>query len=305
MLRQTVAVIGECMVELQREGAALTYRFGGDTLNTAVYLSRLVDHARIDVAYVSALGIDTLSDEMLAAWQAEAIATRLVQRLADKLPGMYLIETDARGERSFHYWRNDSAARYWLQGPGVAAVIAALEGADVVYLSGISLAILSPEHRRLLIDVLARCQGRGGRVVFDNNYRPRLWEGTAVAIEAYRQVLALADTALLTLDDEAALYGDADVDTVLARTFALGVREVVIKRGGESCIAATQTERVEVAPAPVERVVDTTAAGDSFGAGYLAARLAGSDLAGAARAGHALAGKVIQHRGAIIPREAM
>ncbi|BCL74477.1 ketodeoxygluconokinase [Jeongeupia sp. HS-3] len=293
------------MVELQREGAALTYRFGGDTLNTAVYLSRLVDHARIDVAYVSALGIDTLSDEMLAAWQAEAIATRLVQRLADKLPGMYLIETDARGERSFHYWRNDSAARYWLQGPGVAAVIAALEGADVVYLSGISLAILSPEHRRLLIDVLARCQGRGGRVVFDNNYRPRLWEGTAVAIEAYRQVLALADTALLTLDDEAALYGDADVDTVLARTFALGVREVVIKRGGESCIAATQTERVEVAPAPVERVVDTTAAGDSFGAGYLAARLAGSDLAGAARAGHALAGKVIQHRGAIIPREAM
>jgi 2-dehydro-3-deoxygluconokinase len=52
-------------------------------------------------------------------------------------------------------------------------------------------------------------------------------------------------------------------------------------------------------------VVDTTAAGDSFAAAYLAARLAGVDSTAAARAGHQLARTVVQHPGAIIPRAAM
>ena len=60
-----------------------------------------------------------------------------------------------------------------------------------------------------------------------------------------------------------------------------------------------------VAAQPVARVVDTTAAGDSFAAAYLANRLAGAGPAAAARAGHALAGVVVGHPGALIPRSAM
>ena len=303
----TVYAIGECMIELQRQGqgGTMDYRFGGDTLNTAVYMARLLDPDTARVAYVTGLGTDGMSAEMLAAWEREGIDTASVQRLPDRLPGIYLIETDPGGERRFHYWRRDSAARHWLEAPEAGKVLVQLAAARMVYLSGISLAILSPADRELLIAALAQCRAAGGSVVFDNNYRPRLWESADAAREVYGRVLAHADIALLTLDDEAALYGPTDAHAVVARTRALGVREVVVKCGADPAVVWHDGVLHEVAPDPVADVVDTTAAGDSFGAAYMAARLAGQGPDAAARAGHRLAGTVIRHRGAIIPRDAM
>jgi len=313
----TIFVVGECMIELQRDGSGLAYRFGGDTLNAAVYLARLIDRERFAVAYVTGLGTDAMSAEMCATWEKEGIATQWVQRLPDKLPGMYMIETDPRGERRFHYWRNDSAARYWLTGPQSPDVCKALSTAPTIYLSGISLAILPPSDRELLFESIAACRQRGGKIVFDNNYRPRLWPDRETAVAAYRGVLEMTDIALLTLDDEEALYGTAGaelatsaaiesaIESAITRARLLGVREVVVKRGADSCIVQAGDQRIEAEPERVAKVVDTTAAGDSFGAAYLAVRLAGGTPSDAARAGHRLAATVIQHRGAIIPLEAM
>ncbi|WP_075791372.1 sugar kinase [Massilia putida] len=309
MAAHTVYAIGECMIELQKsvhgQGGTMDYRFGGDTLNTAVYMARLLDPAHVNVAYVTGLGTDGMSAEMLAAWEREGIETSCVQRLPDRLPGLYMIETDPDGERRFHYWRKDAAARHWLAAPGAGTVLEALASARMVYLSGISLAILAPSDRDLLIATLARCRAAGGSVVFDNNYRPRLWEDAETARDVYGRALAHADIALLTLDDEVALYGQADAADVIERTRALGVGEVVVKCGGAPCVVWHDGRLHEVAPQPVKDVVDTTAAGDSFGAAYMAARLSGKGPDDAARAGHRLAGTVIRHRGAIIPREAM
>ena len=306
----TVYAIGECMIELQRGGTGMDYRFGGDTLNAAVYLARLLDPAHMQVAYVTGLGTDGMSDEMVAAWQAEGIDTASVLRLPERLPGIYLIETAAGGERTFHYWRADSAARHWLEAPDAGKVLLQLGRAHTVYLSGISMAILSPGDRELLLVALGQCRARGGQVVFDNNYRPRLWDSAAVAAAVYGRVLANCDLALLTLDDEQALYGgsgelEADSLAAIARARDLGVTEVVVKRGAAPCLVWGEGRLHRVAPAPVARVVDTTAAGDSFGAAYLAARLQGHGCEAAARAGHRLAGAVIGQRGAIIARAAM
>lgn len=308
MTTPTIYAIGECMIELQRSPAStgtMDYRFGGDTLNAAVYMARLLDPALARVAYVTGLGSDGMSDEMLAAWEGEGIATGSVLRLPDRLPGIYLIETDAGGERRFHYWRRDSAARHWLQAPQADEVLARLATARLCYLSGISLAILAEQDRERLLAALAGCRANGGSVAFDNNYRPRLWDGPEAARAAYRGALAHSDLALLTLDDEAALYGDADPLAAIERARALGVEEIVVKRGADPCVVWHDGVLAEVAGAPVERVVDTTAAGDSFGAAYVAARLSGQDPQAAARAGHRLAGAVIGVRGAIIPRAAM
>jgi 2-dehydro-3-deoxygluconokinase len=312
MEAHTVYAIGECMIELQRSAGTpagpvshMDYRFGGDTLNAAVYMARLLDPAKVRVAYVTGLGVDGMSDEMLASWQREGIDTASVQRLPDRLPGIYMIETDAGGERRFHYWRKDSAARHWLDAPEAGKVLVQLAAARMVYLSGISLAILSPADRELLIAALAQCRAGGGSVVFDNNYRPRLWESADVAREVYARVLAHTDIALLTLDDEAALYGATTAEATVARTRALGVAEVVVKCGAEPCLVWAEGALHSVAPQPVSDVVDTTAAGDSFGAGYMAARLSGHDPQAAATAGHRLAGAVIRVRGAIIPLDAM
>ncbi len=305
-MKRSIFVIGECMIELQREVSGLAYRFGGDTLNTAVYLSRQLEGSRFGVAYISALGTDSLSDEMLGRWQAEGIDTQWVQRLPDKLPGIYLIETDGKGERRFHYWRGDSAARYWLQGPRIDEVRATLLSAPYIYLSGISLAILSAPHRELLFEILYSCRKHGVKIIFDNNYRPLLWPNASCAVDTYTRMLQLSDIALLTIDDEVALYGKAqdgdDCSAAFKRARTCGVNEIVLKRGAASCIVQISDQREEIAPQPVENVVDTTAAGDSFAAAYLASRLQDGTVIDAAKAGHALAAKVIQHRGAIIPR---
>jgi 2-dehydro-3-deoxygluconokinase len=307
MEAQTVYAIGECMIELQRSPGAsgMDYRFGGDTLNAALYMARLLDPGKVRVAYVTGLGVDGMSAEMLASWEREGIDTRCVQRLPDRLPGIYMIETDPDGERRFHYWRKDSAARHWLEAAEAGKVLVQLAAARMVYLSGISLAILSPADRELLISALAQCRARGGTVVFDNNYRPRLWESAQEAAEVYRRVLAHTDIALLTLDDEHALYGPHTARDAVERSRGYGVGEVVVKCGADPCMVWADGQLHEVAPEPVKDVVDTTAAGDSFGAAYMAARLSGQDPAAAARAGHRLAGTVIRHRGAIIARELM
>ncbi|EOD55268.1 2-dehydro-3-deoxygluconokinase [Aeromonas molluscorum] len=300
-----VAVIGECMIELSENKANIVRHFGGDTLNTAVYLTRA--NPDISVHYVSALGTDPMSSAMLAQWQQEGIDIELVQRLSHKLPGLYLIETDERGERTFHYWRSDAAARYWLQTPQAKRIGERLHEFDYLYLSGISLAILSQADRLTLLHLLADCRAGGARIAFDNNYRPRLWESQEAARQTYAAMLALTDLAFLTLDDEVALWGDSDESQCLTRTRALGVNEIVIKRGAAPCLIVQPEYRCEVQAIPLtsEQVIDTTAAGDSFSAGYLATRLAGHSMADSARYAHRLASTVIQHRGAIIPLTAM
>ncbi|MEA1063021.1 sugar kinase [Apirhabdus apintestini] len=303
-----IAVIGECMIEMSEKASHVSRGFGGDTLNTAVYIARLVDAQALAVHYVTALGEDNFSQQMLEAWQQEKVHTELVQRMPDRLPGLYYIQTDERGERSFLYWRSEAAARYWLTGAEAAGITTQLEGFDYLYLSGISLAILPPESRERLFTLLEACRRRGGKIIFDNNYRPRLWSNRQETQRVYRRMLACTDIAFLTLDDEDALWGPGLPDEVIARTHAAGVQEVIIKRGAESCLVARQAEPPLTVPAitlPKERVVDTTAAGDSFSAGYLSVRLTGGTPQAAAECGHRTASAVIQHRGAIIPRELM
>ncbi|CFR14134.1 sugar kinase [Yersinia kristensenii] len=311
MTSKNIAVIGECMIELSQKGSDLSRGFGGDTLNTAVYVARQVSKQNLNVHYVTALGTDSFSNEMLAAWQQENIDTSLIQRLDNKLPGLYVIETDSTGERTFYYWRNDAAARFWLTSPQADEICQRLEKFDYLYLSGISLAILDSASRQRLLTLLRACRANGGKVIFDNNYRPRLWQSKEETQQAYRDMLTCTDIAFLTLDDEDMLWGEKPIEQVIERTQNLGVSEIVIKRGADSCIVwvkegfeAHQYD-VPAVKLPKEKVVDTTAAGDSFSAGYLAVRLTGGSAHDAAVRGHLTASTVIQYRGAIIPLAAM
>lgn len=307
-MSKKIAVIGECMIELSQKGAEVSRGFGGDTLNTSVYIARQVAPEALTVNYVTALGTDSFSQQMLEAWQSEHIDTSLIQRMENRLPGLYYIETDDTGERTFYYWRNEAAAKFWLESEDAAAICEALSTFDYLYLSGISLAILSPTSREKLLSLLRECRANGGKVIFDNNYRPRLWVSREETQQVYQQMLQCTDIAFLTLDDEDALWGEKPVEDVIARTQAAGVSEVVIKRGAESCLVAITGEAAIEVPAvklAKEKVIDTTAAGDSFSAGYLAVRLTGGTPEAAAQRGHLTASTVIQYRGAIIPREAM
>jgi len=308
-----VVCVGEVMVELARgSDGRFGLAFGGDTFNTAVYLAR----AGVDVAYATALGDDAFSGDILALGTAEGVDMSLVQRARGRVPGLYLITTDDAGERSFHYWRDTSPARSLFEAEGWQDVAAALVGAGVVYFSGITLSLYSNQGLGRFLAALEMAgnaregEGPGAAVagtwrVFDGNFRPRGWGGDLNrARTVFAEAMKRSSMALPTFEDEVALWGDASPAATIERITTYGVSEVVVKNGVAGALVHADGRTVEV---PVERAVaplDTTGAGDSFNAGYLAARLAGASPQDAAQAGHRLAAEVIMHRGAIIPRAA-
>ncbi|WP_119157363.1 sugar kinase [Caldimonas tepidiphila] len=301
-----VALFGECMLELQGEAfGEMRQTFGGDTLNTAVYLARCGAARGVSASYATGLGEDRLSEGMLQRWAEEGIGLELVRRIPGRMPGLYLIEVDARGERSFSYWRDTSAAKAYFDAFSTP-LEAAADSLDALYLSGISLAILPVAGRERLYALMRQMRERGATVVFDNNYRPRLWATREEAQQAFARAYALSDIALVTAEDEQALHGLPDADAAVAHALALPSAEVVVKRGGGTTLVRRAGEAlVEVPAERVAQVVDTTAAGDSFAGGYLSVRLTGGSVREAASLGNRLAATVIQHRGALIPREAM
>jgi 2-dehydro-3-deoxygluconokinase len=295
-----VACIGECMIELKQAGSGLYSRgFGGDTLNTAVYLARL----GVAVDYITVLGDDPLSDEMIAGWQAEGVGTARVARLAGKLPGIYLIATDAKGERRFFHWRESAAARSLLDLPETEGLLRSLADYRLVYLSAITLSIFSEPARARLLAALRAARARGATIAFDTNFRARGWPDLDIARRVFCEAFETSDVALASTEDLLPLYPGASTDALLNNipsseaVLKLAEPASLLRVGGSLC-------RVDAAPVTAP-VVDTTAAGDSFAAAYLAARLAGAEPEAAARAGHNLAGRVVCHPGAIIPRSAM
>jgi 2-dehydro-3-deoxygluconokinase len=296
-----VTCVGECMLELSHTDAhTLRLDFAGDTYNTAVYLRRVAEELDVptEVAYVTGLGVDEYSAAMRAAWRARDVVDRSIT-VTDRIPGLYAIRTTAGGERSFHYWRDQSAAAAVFQGTGFCE---ALTG-DLVHLSGITLQLMSPGARRALIARLRELKANGTIVSFDTNYRPTGWSSAAEAAEAMAAVCREADIVLTGTEDEDLLHGGSPPEVAVRRLVSLGVDEVVLRAGADGAYLGVNGVIRGFRAEPVERVVDTTAAGDAFAGAYLAARLQSRSPGWAATIANTVASVVIQHQGAIVPRE--
>ncbi len=292
--------VGEVLIELARGAdGKFALSCGGDTFNTAVYLAR----AGIDVAFATALGDDPYSDSIMALAAAEGVSGHLVLRAPGRVPGLCLIENGPAGERSFRYWREGAPARDLFELPDWMQIAQNLLTARLIYFSGITLSLYSNTGLGRFLALLEAARQQGAKVAFDGNFRPRGWKGDlARSRTVFVETLKRVDIALPTFDDEAVLWGDPSPETTVARLQAFGIGEIVVKNGPNSALVATAGAQ-EFVPVPEVMVpVDTTAAGDGFNAGYLAARLGGMDPAQAAGAAHRLAGDVIRHPGAFVPR---
>jgi 2-dehydro-3-deoxygluconokinase len=292
--------VGEALIEMARGAdGRFSLSCGGDTFNTAVYLAR----AGLDVAFATALGDDVYSESIMAFAAAEGIAQSLMLRVPGRLPGLCLVENNAAGDRYSRYWRDGAPASELFELPDWMRVVDGLMSARLIYFSGITLSLYSNTGLGRFLALLEAARAQGAKVAFDGNFRPRDWKGDlartrTVFVEALKRV----DIALPAFDDEAVLWGDPSPETTVARLQAFGIGEIVVKNGPSSALVAVAGAQ-EFVPVPEVMVpVDTTAAGDGFNAGYLAARLTGTEAAQAASAAHRLAGNVISHHGAFVPR---
>lgn len=289
-------VFGEAMLEYHSRGGT-GLRYGGDTLNTAIHMAR----AGCDVAYVTALGTDPLSDALVDAWQCEGIDTAHVLRHPSRTPGIYAIHLDSVGERSFLYWRDRSAAREMFALPEMARTLEQAGDAALIYFSLITLAVVGDLGRQTLIDLSHRRKRSGAAVAYDSNYRPALWPSRELAQQVSLAAVRDASIGLPTNVDECELAGcRLSESEIAARWQEAGTEEVVVKAGAEGCYFLHQDEAVAF-PATAVDVVDSSGAGDAFNAGFLIARLNRSSTEVAIEAGQDLARKTLLHLGAIAP----
>ncbi|MGO4890979.1 sugar kinase [Flavobacterium sp. W21_SRS_FM6] len=299
---QKIVLFGECMLELRQggEGNIMHRSFAGDVFNTAVYLKRaFFEH---QVSFMSGVGHDVISQELAANCQAEGLQTSLLRRSASHNPGIYLVQTDEHGERSFLYWRENSAARQMMKllDDDIRNTVCK---ADLFFFSGISLAILAPEDRATFWQFLSELQEAGVTIAFDPNYRARLWQSEDDARHQFSLAFAASAIVLPGIEDFATLYGHQTLEDVVAFCAPFNIKELIIKNGPSSVFCKTEYCHFSLPVEPVKKVVDTTSAGDSFNGVYLGARQAGYDIKLAVELAAKAAGLVIQFPGAIVPNE--
>jgi 2-dehydro-3-deoxygluconokinase len=291
------------MIEYARTANSQSWlrNFAGDTFNTAWYFHHLTADDW-NTGYFTAVGDDKVSEDMCSFISSAGIDTSSVRKIPGKSPGLYTIDLDG-AERSFCYWRDSSAAKQLAQ--DAAALTSAFLRSTEIYFSGITLAILDIDDRERLISALGHARNQGKSVSFDPNIRPRLWKN-ANEIKTWVEKAATVSTrAFPTYPDEAELFGDSDLKATADRYRTYGVDEVVVKNGADPCLAVMGGASETIPAERVDNPVDTTGAGDSFNAGYLAARLCGAPIGDSCRRAHRLSAHVVSEFGALLASDAI
>ena len=298
-------MIGECMVELSPSAGANTFcqGFAGDVFNTGIYLKRCLKN-RANVSFLSVIGKDNLSEQFVEFMHEEQLDTSNLFRSTTEKLGLYLINVDGEGERSFTYWRENSATKQLMKHINSSSNNKAFDDVDIAFVSGISLAILPSHDLPAFWQFLEKLKQTNCRIVFDPNYRPALWLSPKHAKDAFEKAYSLSDVALPGIDDHIELYDQANAEEVASYLETLGVKEIIIKNGEHGVLISVNGKRENIAITPVKNVIDTTSAGDAFNGGYLSARLSSKSVADSVQFAARVAGCVIQHKGAIVPIKA-
>lgn len=298
MQKNRFLAIGECMIELSpiQGTQKVSQGFAGDTFNTAWYAARHFP-SNWEVSYYTAIGEDRISKDFLDFAEASQLDMSNVVSRADRTLGLYMIHLD-KGERSFTYWRDNSAARTLALSNDVLTNV--MDQADVIYFSGITIAILEEPDRRNLLSALSAAHDKGKTVVFDPNLRPKLWADKDQMLQSTTVFAGCSNIVMPSFEDEQLYFGDVGTAETARRYSELGAELIAVKNGEKEIVIQHGSECYRFNPKQIANPVDTTAAGDSFNAGFLAAYLSGAQLDVAVRVGCNLAGEVIGNHGALI-----
>ena len=292
--------IGECMLELSSVQDNLWQQnFAGDVFNTLWYAKALASDD-ISINFFTAIGDDHSSNEMISFIESSGVSCSDIPRIKNGVPGLYRIHLDG-AERSFSYWRDTSAAKQFMKQPEL--LWAKVAEADIVYLSGITMAILPDDDAEALIAGLRSALKPNAIVAFDPNIRPRLWASEERMRDVITRTAAISDLVLPSFEDEQVTFNDKTPMATAQRYQSLGVKQIVVKNG-ENETLFVEGDRTEYFPVKdVEGVSDTTAAGDSFNGAYFAEYMSSGDIEKSITLAQKCAAIVICKKGALISFE--
>ncbi|MCG3864465.1 MULTISPECIES: PfkB family carbohydrate kinase [unclassified Photobacterium] len=298
-----IVFFGEALVEINNTTKYASY--GGDVPNTALYLSRLGQSRAISVSYATAVGTDKLSLSLLASWHQEGIDTSLVRYLSTKFPDLCYIETDRGGHCYRHFWNKDNAARYYFSIESSPLEVALSQyNYHAIYISAVSFALLTDEAKATLLVLLEKYKIDGGKVYFDNRYRPHMWTPQQARYWIC-QLLPYIDIAFIEIKDEQRIWGSSL--GLIERYSHSNCCELIIKQYRDypiSDLKAPQTSMkisvIQSIGQPADYIAD-----NAFIAGYLAGRISGKSIRYALNLGKELTLKVQNHSRAVIPAAAM
>src|SRR6185437_1839932 len=259
-----IAALGEPLLELQpADHGGVRMAFGGDVANSMICLCRILGAGTKRISLVTALG-----DSSYSAWLRGQLTREGIHVSEPPLagaPGIYGLPLDPASGPGFSDWRAQSAARAFLQSADRARCEARLGDTQLLLVSGITLALCSHAS----FDHLCRWveQHRDAcRVVFDCNFRRRLWDREAEARErigTFEQLSALLATGA---EDEKTLWGAENTAQIVERVSRLRT-EYLIRGGPEGCWVGSGRECQHVPTEPVAVIGDTAGAGDAHLAG--------------------------------------
>ena len=292
-----IAIIGECMAELFSQENGYVQTFAGDSFNCAVYLKR--SSPKDDVEYITVVGKDTWSEKMISCFKEHNLDTNYIDYKEDRTIGLYIITTN-NGERSFSYWRGESAAKDLFTTPITEKINKDICSFDMIFFSAITLGIMNEQGRQTFFKIIEKARKNGVKIAFDTNYRPKIYKSVQEAKDIYNEALPYCDIVLPSIDDEEALWGMTDSKDIIEKIKQAGVEEIIVKAGNEDITYFYKNEINTIKTNAILDIVDSTSAGDSFNGAYLSARLNGYTIEDSIRKGQELSSKVIMHQGAII-----
>ena len=285
---------------LENNSSNMTINFGGDTYNSAVYFSRLTND-KTNTFYSTALGKDNFSKKMISRFKNENIKCDYIRTDGENPPGLYSIEINEKGERSFSYWRDQSPSKYIFLGSKGKKLVKDINNADVFYYTGISAGILDEKQRKDLIKIGSTATICG----FDFNYRSQLHYNKKVSQLLFNEINNRVDIHFVSFDDARELFkikNPLEIFEIINEK-----KNLILIRYKNSIIFKNKQQEIKTVTVPHGEVVDTTAAGDAFNGSFLAIMNKNKNISIEENIlmSHSVTREVIKHRGAIISKNKM
>ena len=290
-----IVIIGECLIELTSNGSlaessTLNKYFGGDTVTTAVAVSRMGGN----VSYVTKVGNDGFSEFILSSPQKENIDTSLI-KTNEEQNGMYIVANPQNKKELLYYKRKTAATKLNIEDISEDYI----KQVKLVYSTGI-VQSLSASSRELVRESFRIARENEVITAYDPNYTS-CFMSSGDTKELLEEILDYTDIIFLSLKGDAIrLYEVDSVEQIMKHFWDRGVKIVVIKShidngyytGYNGSISFTEFYNTS-------KAIDVTASGDVFNGGFLYAITNGYQPNEATKFASVVSGLQTQNYGAI------